>query len=243
MTRTLYLRCAAEDIAGRVLLTGDPARVERIGQVLDSPRWIARNREFHILTGHYRGELITALSSGIGAPSAAIAIEELKLLGAHTVVRVGTTMGISAPLGTLVLSTGAARFEGTSAAYLPLPYPAVPNWPLSQAIVQVCRAKQQEIHLGLTATYDAFYPHMAPVLASRPPAEHNMLKQAGVLALDMETSLLYILGQTLEMAVTSICAVTVQAEPFRMLDSDRREQVENQLIHIVLEALTDWTRG
>lgn len=240
MSKTLYLRCQTGEISDRVLLTGDPARVERIGQMLDAPQWIARNREFHTLTGHYRDQRITALSSGIGAPSAAIAIEELKTLGVRAVIRVGTTMGLQAPLGALVIATGAVRLEGTSAAYLPLPYPAIPDWTLSHVVEQVCRQRGLDFYLGLTATCDSFYTQMAPELVGRRLPDFDIFKQAGVLALDMETSLLYILGQTLKLTVTSVCAVTVQAEPFQALETDQRTRLEETLIHVALESLSAW---
>lgn len=240
MTKSLYLKCAPGDLGSLVLLTGDPARVNRIAAFFDDAREVAQNREFYTVSGTYRGARISAVSSGIGAPSAAIALEEMVHMGVRAVVRLGTTMGLGAPLGTFLLSSGAARFEGTSSAYLPLEYPAVPDWPLALAIHHACLRAGLDLRVGLTATYDAFYPKMAPALVGRGLPDIEQLHQAQVLGLDMETSLLYVLGRRLAVAVTSVCVVTNNAEPFSILDAEAQYDAEKQLISAVLDALINW---
>lgn len=240
MNEALYLKCRPGDIAERVLLTGDPARVDRIAAKLQQTAVIGQNREFYSVTGTYRGERISAVSSGIGAPSAAIAVEELAQLGAKAVVRVGTMMGVGAPLGSLVISTGAARFEGTSVAYLPLEYPAIPDWPLAQALCTAAKQTPLPLFMGLTATYDAFYPRMAPALVERGQLDLDLLKKAGALALDMETSLLYVLGCRLGIAVTSLCLVTNEADPFTVIASEQRTHDEDVLIQAALAGVVAW---
>jgi uridine phosphorylase len=240
VSKSLYLKSEPDEIGDYVLLTGDPARVDRIAGGLESPRNIAQNREFYVVTGTYKGHTMSAVSSGIGAPSAAIAIHELKQLGARAIVRVGTMMGVNAPMGSFVISTGAARYEGTSAAYLPLAYPAVPDWSLVQQLHQGATARQLDIRMGITATYDAFYPQMAPSLVGHGELDLNELNAAGVLTLDMETSLLYILGQRLGLATASMCLVTNTAAPFKILNAAARDNNEDTLIACVLDGLTKW---
>jgi uridine phosphorylase len=162
MSKTLYLKCEPGNVGELILLTGSPERVDRIAALLDSPQTIAQNREFYTVTGHYHGQRVSGVSSGIGAPSAAIAIEELKQLGAKAIVRVGTMMGVSVPMGTYVIATGAARFEGTSQHYLDMAYPAVPDWVLAQELFAAGQGHGLDMRLGIVATYDAFYPKMAP---------------------------------------------------------------------------------
>ncbi len=120
---SLYLRCKPGDVAPLVLLTGDPSRVARLAELMDDADEIANNREYVVATGSYRNTPVSVVSAGIGAPSTAIAIHELAQLGVHAIVRVGTMMGIHAPLESVVIPTGSARFEGTlvalSAARLP----------------------------------------------------------------------------------------------------------------------------
>lgn len=239
MTSTLYLKCAPDDVGSRVLLSGDPARVDRIGALLDNAHTISRNREYHIVTGTFQDHQVSAVSAGIGAPSTAIALEELKQVGARAVVRVGTMMGIHAPMGTIVIPTGAVRNEGTSSRYLPIQFPAVPDWQLVQILEQSGQDQGLEVHLGLSATYDAFYPDMAPSLVSdRPPPDKDVLQQAGVLSLDMESALLFIVGRVLGVAVATLCLVTVEAgPPPRFLDDTRRADLEQRLIEAALDGI------
>ena len=240
MTQSLYLKCDADSIGDYVLLTGDPARVDRIANLLDNYEIISKNREFYTITGSYQEQRFSAVSSGIGAPSAAIAVEELAQLGVKAVVRVGTMMGVSAPLGSYVISVGGVRFEGTSSHYLPIEYPAIPDWTLVQAMIASSQNYELEINVGSTATYDAFYPKMAPALVSRGLPDIEELKQASVLALDMETSLLYILATRLRLPVVAMCLVTNNADPFKILDADLRSQGEDKLIKTVLDGLIHW---
>lgn len=240
MTKSLYLRCEPGDIADRVLLTGDPARIERIVDMMDG-EMIARNREFLVATGSIGGVRYSAISSGIGAPSAAIAVEEAAQLGAKAFVRVGTMMGIGLPMGCFVLASGAARFEGTSSAYLPHAFPAVPDWALSQALLNASERAGADVRMGVTATYDAFYPSMAPALVGRGLPDLELLQSGRVIALDMETSLLFILGMRLNIAAASLCIVTNNADPFEVIDSEMRETGEKTLIQAVFEGLGKWS--
>ncbi len=240
MSRSLYLKAERGEIGDYVLLTGDPARVDRIAAKLEQAAVMAQNREYYSVTGAFRGRRISVVSSGIGAPSAAIALEELVQLGVKAVVRVGTTMGVRAPLGSLVISTGAARFEGTSAAYLPLEYPAIPDWPLAQALGTAARQTPLILLMGMTATYDAFYPSMAPALVERGQPDLDVLQKAGVLALDMETSLLYVLGRRLGIATASLCLVTNEADPFSVIASEQRTHDEDILVQVALAGIADW---
>lgn len=242
MNKSLYLKCEPDDVGDYALLTGDPSRVDRIAKNLQNPRLVAQNREFYAVTGVYHGKSMSAVSSGIGAPSAAIAIEELVQCGVEAIVRVGTMMGVHAPLGTFVISTGAARFEGTSRAYLPLEYPAVPNWSLAQKLYHTAKTRLLPIYMGSTATYDAFYLQMAPTLVGRGGLDLEQLKLARVMALDMETALLYILGCRLGIAAASICLVTNNADPFEVLDAKQRDQGEEALIQTVLDGLVEWNQ-
>jgi uridine phosphorylase len=241
MSRSLYLHCPPGSIAERVLMTGDPARIERIAGMMEGGQIIARNREFLVANGTVQGVPFTAISCGIGAPSAAIAIEEAAQLGAKAIVRVGTMMGIGLPMGMFVLSTGAARFEGTSPAYLGMPFPAVPDWTLSQHLLESARVSNHAARAGMTATYDAFYPSMAPALVGRGLPDIDLLQSAGVVALDMETSLLYILSARLRLASASLCLITNNADPFEIIDAAERDAGEVALIQTVFDGMAHWS--
>lgn len=235
--QTLYLRCREGDVAPLVLLSGDPARVDRAAGILDQAREVSRNREFTVVTGSYRGAAVTVASGGIGAPSTGIAVHELAQVGAQAVVRIGTMMGVGAPMGAVVLSTGSARCEGTSSRYLPLDYPAIPDWALVQALAEAGRGRGLDVRLGMTATWDAFYPDMAPSLAGDGPLDLTIPRRAGVLAMDMEAALLFVLGSVLRLATAAMCLITVQAEPHTHMDPAQRAERDNLLVRAALDGL------
>ncbi|MEW6578920.1 MAG: nucleoside phosphorylase [Chloroflexota bacterium] len=235
--QTLYLRCRPGDMASRVLLSGDPARVDRIAMLLDDARQVSRNREFYGVTGIYQGQPVSVVSGGIGAPSTAIAIEELAQLGVKAIVRVGTMMGLSAPLGTVVLPIGVVRCEGTSQRYLPLAFPAIPDWRLAQTLASTAQANHFDVRLGLTATYDAFYPDMAPTLIGNAPLNPAEAGRAGVLSMDMESSLVFVLSMVRQIAAATMCLVTVQAEPHRHMEAEARAESDSRLVEAALQGL------
>lgn len=239
MNSTLYLKCAPGDIGARVLLSGDPGRVDRIAGHLKNVRDIAQNREYHLVTGTYNGTEVSAVSAGIGAPSSAIALEELKQVGACAVVRVGTMMGRDRSIGGIFIPTGAVRYDGTSPRYLPVEVPAVPDWHLVQALYDSARRADLSTRLGLCASFDAFYPDMAPSLTGEVPASREgVLDAAGVSSLDMESSLLFVAGRKLDLAVATFCLITVRAgAPPEFLPGDARAEAEQQLIKAALEGI------
>lgn len=242
MSRSLYLKCEPGEIGELVLLTGSPERIDRIAACVESPQFLAHNREFLVMTGLYKGQSISSVSSGIGAPSAAIAIDELRQLGVKAIVRVGTMMGVSAPMGSYVISTGAARFEGTSKSYLDMAYPAVPDWTLAQQLLTCGRTAELDVRLGITATYDGFYPSMAPTLTGHGQPDVEELEQAQVVAVDMETALLYIMGTRMRLAVAAMCLVTNSFAPFEIIKADARAKGEEALIQVVLDGLLAWDK-
>ena len=127
--RQMHIQITKGDIGRYVILPGDPARCEKIAQYFDDPKQIAHNREYTLWTGSLDGVPVAVCSTGIGGPSAAIAMEELVECGADTFIRVGTSGGIVDKVkgGDIVIATGAIRQEGTSREYLPLEFPAVAN--------------------------------------------------------------------------------------------------------------------
>ncbi|MBN2305958.1 MAG: nucleoside phosphorylase [Anaerolineae bacterium] len=234
---TLYLKCTPDDVAPLVLLSGDPARVDRIAAMLSGAREISRNREFAVATGAYLGIPITAASGGIGAPSTAIAVHELAQVGARAIVRIGTMMGITAPMGTVVLSTGAVRGDGTSPHYLPLAYPALPDWTLVHTLAQAGRDRGLDVALGLTSSHDAFYPEMAPTRLGDAPLDLTLPAKIGVLGMDMEAALLFVLGRMLGLATAAMCLITVNAEPHTHMDLSQRAERDAVMVRAALDGL------
>ena len=194
--RQFHIDCKAGEVGRYCLLPGDPGRCEKIARYFDDPVHVRTNREFVTYTGTLLGEKVSVVSTGIGGPSAAIAMEELANLGVHTFVRVGTCGGIdlSVQSGDLVVATGAVRMEGTSREYAPMEWPAVPDFTVATALVEACKALGCSWHAGVVQCKDSFYGQHSP---SRMPVSYELeqkweaWKRLGVLASEMESAALF----------------------------------------------------
>lgn len=241
---TLYLRAVPETTGDLVLLCGDPARVELFTQISPEFHFISRNREYTIATGSYLGQRVSIISAGIGAPSTAIALEELKQIGVRAVVRIGTMMGIAAPMGTVVIPNGAVCEEGTSRCYLPPSYPAVPDWDLQHALIESARRQGLDVRIGLSVTFDGFYTHLSPDLVGRPQTQDwDTYAHNGVQASDMEASLIFNAGRALGLPTASICLVTVHAgQRTEFLDGETRTVQERLMLVAALDGLVAFAK-
>ena len=185
-----------------VILPGDPKRCEKIAAYFEHPVLIADSREFVTYTGTLEGETVSVTSTGIGGPSAAIAMEELVKAGAHTFIRVGTCGGIDTEVqsGDLVIATGAVRAEGTSREYAPIEYPAVANLDVICALREAARDQEIRFHTGVVQSKDSFYGQHEPQVM---PVDYLLQQQwgawkkMGCLASEMESAALFIVAQYL----------------------------------------------
>ncbi|WP_456107677.1 uridine phosphorylase [Ruminococcus sp.] len=194
--RQFHIQCTAEDIGHYVFLPGDPDRVPWIASYLENAQKVAQSREFTTYTGTLDGTRVSVTSTGIGGPSAAIAMEELAALGAHTFLRIGTCGGMQPELvpGTLIVPTGAIRMEGTSQEYMPLAFPAVPDFGLTEHLVCAARAAAYDYHTGVVQCKDSFYGQHSPETMPVAPAllqNWQAWKAAGTLASEMESAALF----------------------------------------------------
>ena len=147
LAKQFHIHCVAGDVGRYVILPGDPGRCAAIAALFDEAHHIAQNREFNIYTGTLLGERVSVCSTGIGGPSAVIAMEELHQIGADTFLRTGTCGGIDLDVrsGDIVVATGAIRYEHTSQEYAPLEYPAVPDLDLTLALRDAALAMREDI--------------------------------------------------------------------------------------------------
>ena len=183
-----HIRCAPGVVARIALLPGDPARARRIADELDEARLIAENREYVVFTGSANGVAVSVCSTGIGGSSAAIALEELRNVGAEVFIRVGSAGGRrkDIPIGSLVVVTAAYRGDGVSDEYLPLGFPAVADLDVNNALIQAAKELGYSAFTGIGTTRSAFY--------ARDPELNERLRQVGVVAAEMEASTLFIVG-------------------------------------------------
>lgn len=194
--RQYHIACRPGDIGRYVFLPGDPGRVPLIAGFLEDAEKVAQNREFVTCTGSLDGVPVSVCSTGIGSPSAAIALEELAAIGATTFIRVGRSGGLQPelPVGTLVVATGAVRDEGTSRAYLPLEYPAVADITVVNALLEAAAALGILHRHGIIESKDAFYAEVRPEslpLAEELEARWRAYRRAGVLCSEMEAGALF----------------------------------------------------
>ena len=202
LDKQFHIHCVEGDVGRYVILPGDPGRCEKIAALFDDAHFVAQNREFTIYTGTLLGEKVSVCSTGIGGPSASIAMEELHNIGADTFIRVGTCGGINLKVqsGDIVVATGAIRFEHTSQEYAPLEYPAVANLDVTNALRQASLAMGKQTHVGVVQCKDAFYgqhsPEASPV-SYELKAKWESWKRLGVLASEMESAALFVVADAL----------------------------------------------
>ena len=197
-----HIRCKQDDVGRYVFLPGDPGRCESIARHFDDPVHIGMNREYNVWTGTLLGEKVSVCSTGIGGPSAAIAMEELVAIGADTFIRIGTCGGIDLDVcpGDVVVATGAVRYEHTSLEYAPIEYPSVPDFDVTAALKAAGEDLGFRVHTGVVQCKDSFYGQHSP---ERSPVSYELLqkweawKRLGVKASEMESAALFVVAAAL----------------------------------------------
>jgi uridine phosphorylase len=201
MAKQPHLLCEPGDVHDIALLPGDPGRVDRIGEKCADTETIAENREYKLVNGTHEGRSVTICSTGIGAPSAAIAVEELSKTGVESFLRVGTTGALQEgiEIGDMVIATGAAKDEGTTARYEGTSVPAVADFSVLTALVEGANERDEAVHTGPIATDDAFYAETGDVV--------DDWEQAGLLCVEMEAAAIFMLARRKDLRAGAICTV------------------------------------
>lgn len=242
LEKQFHIQCVEGDVGRYVILPGDPGRCETIAQFFDNPHFVVQNREFCIWTGELLGEKVSVCSTGIGGPSASIAMEELHNIGADTFIRIGTCGGIDIDVksGDVVVATGAIRYEHTSQEYAPIEYPAVPNFDIASALVNACKKLGKKFHTGIVQNKDSFYGQHSP---EKSPVYYELLnkwetwKRLGVKASEMESAALFVVADALKCRCGSCFHVVWNQEREKAgLDQDMSTDTSNA-IKVSIEAL------
>lgn len=230
------------DIGEYVILPGDPHRVPKIAAYFDNPVKVADSREFVTYTGTLDGVKVSCTSTGVGGPSASIALEELCNVGGKTFIRVGTCggMDINVKGGDIVIATGAVRQDGTSKEYAPIEYPAVPDVTVAASLVFAARDLGFKYHTGVVQCKDAFYgQHMPEAL----PNSHELLNKwdawlrLGCKASEMESSTLFIVGAYRKVRVGSVFLVVANQEREKAGLPNKQEHDTDRAIRVAIEAI------
>lgn len=217
------------DVGEYVILPGDPKRCEKIAKYFDDAKLVADRREYTTCTGYLNGVKVSVTSTGIGGPSASIAMEELVKVGAKYFIRVGTCGGMDLDVksGDLVIATGAIRMEGTSKEYAPIEFPAVANYDIVTALINSAKKLNLPYHVGVVECKDSFYGQHSPELM---PVNYelqnkwNAWLKLGCLASEMESAALFIVASYLKVKVGSIFLVVANQER-------EKQGLENPVAH------------
>ncbi|MBX0323096.1 nucleoside phosphorylase [Halomicroarcula sp. F13] len=214
-----HLAVGPDDVADSVLLPGNPERVEKVVADWDDYEVTGQHREYRTATGTHDGTPISVTSTGIGSPSAAIAVEELARVGVDTLLRVGSCGSIQpeASVGDLVITTGAVRQEGTSKEYVREDYPATADHRVVSALVAAAEELGYDYHLGVTCSTDSFYagqsrPGFDGFEARDSDAKIDELRQAGVVNFEMEAASILTLASIYGLRAGAVCTVYANRE-------------------------------
>ena len=224
-----HLNIKPGDVGKYVILPGDPKRCEKIAKYFDDPKLIADNREYVTYTGYLDGEKVSVTSTGIGGPSASIALEELVKCGAETFVRVGTSGGMDIDVkgGDIVVATGAIRMEGTTKEYAPIEFPAVANIDVANALREAAGNLGYTYHTGVVQCKDSFYGQHNPGIM---PASYELENKwqawlrMGAKASEMESAALFIVSSFLRVRCGSCFLVVGNQER-------AKAGLENPIVH------------
>ena len=242
LEKQFHIRCAEGDVGRYCILPGDPGRCKSIAAHFDDAVLVSQNREYTVYTGTLLGEKVSVCSTGIGGPSAAIAMEELHAIGADTFVRVGTCGGIDLNVrsGDVVVATGAIRYEHTSLEYAPIEYPAVADFEVMTALVQAAKNLGKPLQVGVVQCKDSFYGQHEP---KRMPVSYDLLqkwvawKRLGVKASEMESAALFVVANALGCRCGScVHVIWNQEREAAGLDQDMSEDTSSA-IAVGVEAL------
>lgn len=200
--RQYHIQTAKGEVGKYVILPGDPKRCAKIAAYLDDAELVADSREFTTYTGYLDGVMVSVTSTGIGGPSASIAMEELVRCGADTFVRIGTCGGMQPEVksGDVIVASGAIRMEGTTKEYAPIEFPAVANIDVVNALRSSTKELGLTDHVGVVQSKDSFYGQHEP---EKKPVGYELMnkweawKQLGCLGSEMESAALFIVASAL----------------------------------------------
>lgn len=228
-SKQYHIQVGKGEVGRYVILPGDPKRCVKIAQYFDDPVLVADSREYVTYTGYLDGEKVSVTSTGIGGPSASIAMEELVMSGADTFVRIGTCGGMQLDVrsGDVVIANGAIRMEGTSREYAPIEFPAVADIRITNALMQSAEEMEIPYHVGVVQCKDSFYGQHSP---ERMPVSYELQqkweawKRLGCLASEMESAALFVVASHLNVRAGSCFLVLANQER-------EKEGLENPVVH------------
>ncbi len=241
-----HLHIKEGDVGRYILLPGDPGRCEKIARFFDSPVFVASNREYTTWTGTLLGEKVSVVSTGIGCPSTAIAVEELIECGADTLIRVGSSGSMQAHVhtGDVVVVTAAIRDEGTTRHYLPIEFPAVADVRIVNALMEGAQRLNLPHHAGIGQSKDSFYGEVERTrmpMSDHLEARWNAFVAGGALCSEMESSALFILSSIYRKRAGAVMQVINESELAEIPDNESSKHMAEfdpeRVIKVAIEGL------
>ncbi|NOI67507.1 nucleoside phosphorylase [Vibrio sp. 99-8-1] len=234
-----------DDVAEYAIIPGNPDRVERIAQYLDDWKRIGSNREHTAYSGYLDGQKVVVVSTGMGGPSAAITMEELVMLGVHTFIRVGSCASVSSKVnkGDVVIPSAVIRYEGTANAYLPLEFPAVPDYGLLKNLEQASLHLGYEPKIGVSIAKDSLYGEIEPErqpLARKLNEDMEVFKKGGAIASEMEAATLFVVAATLDVRCATVLLSATGDDPETFKDTSLESyplDLENRGLEVTIEGM------
>lgn len=241
-----YLRIDESQAGASAILVGDRSRVWTIANLLDEYDVLNEDRGLLTVTGTLRGQKVTVVAFGMGAPIAAIVVHELANLGVARFLRLGTMLSLGeTKLGDFILATEAVVAEGTSAFYTPGRKVVLPDADLNADVRRAAHARSLPMREGRVRSSDGFYTDMMVREAGDPFSVQAKVREqaaAGIIGSDMETSAIFAAGSALGVSTASLCLATVDALTAQRLDDEQRLAGEAELAAAGLDALTLFTQ-
>ena len=224
------------------IIPGDPGRVEKIAAYLDDPRFYHQNREYLSWIGTLENQPVIVMSTGIGGPSAAIAVEELYQSGVRNFIRSGTCGAMQPQIigGDVVIATGSIRMEGTSREYMPIEFPAVPDLDVTNALIAAAKKLDYTHYAGVVQCKDSFYGQHNP---ERMPVGYELQNkwrawiQAGCLASEMESAAVFVISSVLHARAGGVFSVAWNQERARLGLSNPEVHDSDPAIRVSVEAV------
>ena len=241
--KMMHIGIGPGDVGRYVFLPGSPERTEKIAKYFDNPREIAYHREYRTWVGTLEGVPVAVTSTGIGGPSTCICMEELHHCGVDTMMRVGSCASVSPDclMGEICIPSGAVRMEGVSSHYLPLEYPAVPDFQMMKAMEEAAIALGVRYNTGVTITKDSFFSQTEPETKPIGPELVNRWEsyiKGGATNTSMECAPLFIIGTSIKVRTASMLVSATNGRKYS--DKDRTMtlgELEDILIPVAIDAM------
>jgi len=245
--KTLHIKLCSTDVGRYAIVPGNPDRCEKIAAFLDNPRKIMQNREHTTYEGFLEGERIIVTSTGMGGPSTAICVEELVKCGVDTFIRVGTAASTSpqVKMGDVVVVNGTVRMEGTGCHYLPMEFPAVPDYEILKALENAALSSEYDMHVGISITKDSYFTEINPKdkpIGYELVNRWNSYVKGGAITTSMEEATLFLVANSLKVRAGSVLVSATNYQDETSLDTSAGgypADTEIRPIRVAIEALRE----